>query len=53
MSEAEIEAALVAQQHGYVSPDHAPGLPRQVSEAEIKAALTAASTTVDQTYTTP
>ena len=52
MSEAEIEAAL-AGEHGYVSPDHAPGLPRQVSEAEIEAALTAASTAVDQTYTTP
>jgi xanthine dehydrogenase YagR molybdenum-binding subunit len=52
MSEAEIEAAL-AGEHDYVSPDSASGLPRQVSEAEIEAALAAASTAVDQTYTTP
>ena len=52
VSEAEIEAAL-AGEHDYVSPDSAPGLPRQVSEAEIRAALAAASTAVDQTYTTP
>ena len=52
VSEAEIEAAL-AGEHGYVSPGSAPGLPRQVSETEIKAALAAASTAVDQTYTTP
>jgi xanthine dehydrogenase YagR molybdenum-binding subunit len=52
MSEAELEAEL-AGEHGYVSPEHAPGLPGQVSEAEIKATLAAASTAVDQTYTTP
>ena len=52
VSEAEIEAAL-AGEHGSVSPWSAPGLPRQVSEAEIRAALAAASTAVDQTYTTP
>ena len=52
VSEAEIEAAL-AGEHDYVSPESAPGLPRQVSEAEIEAALAAASTAVDQTYTTP
>ena len=52
VSEAEIEAAL-AGEHGSVSPGSAPGLPRQVSEAEIRAALAAASTAVDQTYTTP
>jgi xanthine dehydrogenase YagR molybdenum-binding subunit len=52
MSEAEIEAAL-AGEHGHVSPESSPGLPRQVSEAEINAALAAASTAVDQTYTTP
>ena len=52
VSEAEIEAEL-AGEHGYVSPGSAPGLPRQVSEAEINAAIAAASTAVDQTYTTP
>ena len=49
-SEAELEAAL-AGEHGYVLPE--PGPPRQVSEAEIRATLAAASTVVDQTYTTP
>ena len=52
VSEAEIEAAL-AGERGHVSPGSPPDLPRQVSEAEIKAALAAASTAVDQTYTTP
>jgi xanthine dehydrogenase YagR molybdenum-binding subunit len=52
VSEAEIEATL-AGEHGSVPPGSAPGLPRQVSEAEIRAALAAASTAVDQTYTTP
>ncbi|HET9563874.1 MAG TPA: hypothetical protein VFP27_05080, partial [Mycobacterium sp.] len=52
VSEAEIEAAI-AGEHGHVSPGSPPGFPRQVSEAEIRAALAAASTAVDQTYTTP
>ncbi len=40
-------------EHDYVSPEGAPGLPRQVSEAEIAAAVAAAPRVVDQTYTTP
>jgi xanthine dehydrogenase YagR molybdenum-binding subunit len=47
------DAAFSVGEHDDVSPNRAPGLPRQVSEAEIEAALAAAPTTVDQTYTTP
>jgi len=47
------DSAFSAGEHHDVSPDRAPGLPRQVSEAEIEAALAAAPTAVDQTYTTP
>ena len=47
------DSAFSVGEHDYVSPDRAPGLPRQVGEAEIEAALAAAPTAVDQTYTTP
>ena len=50
---APYNSAFSVGEHGYISPGSAPGLPRQVSEAEIEAALAAASTVVDQTYTTP
>ena len=47
------DSAFSVGEHDYVSLESAPGLPRQVSEAEIRAAIAAASTAVDQTYTTP
>jgi xanthine dehydrogenase YagR molybdenum-binding subunit len=47
------DSAFSVGEHDYVSPDRTPGLPRQVSEAEIEAALAAAPTAVDQTYMTP
>ena len=47
------DSAFSVGEHDYVSPDRTPGLPRQVSEAEIEAALAAAPTAVDQTYLTP
>ena len=49
------DSAFSVGEHDYVSPDRAPDLPRQVSEAAIEAALlpAAAPTAVDQTYTTP
>jgi xanthine dehydrogenase YagR molybdenum-binding subunit len=47
------DSAFSVGEHDDVLPDRAPDLARQVSEAEIEAALAAAPTTVDQTYTTP
>jgi xanthine dehydrogenase YagR molybdenum-binding subunit len=47
------DSAFSADEHGQVFPDYVPYLPRQVSDAEIKAALAAAAIAVDQTYTTP
>ena len=47
------DSAFGVGEHDYVSPEGAPGFPRQVSEAEIEAALAAAPRVVDQTYTTP
>jgi xanthine dehydrogenase YagR molybdenum-binding subunit len=47
------DSAFSVGEHDDVSPDRAPDLARQVSEAEIEAALAAAPTSVDQTYTTP
>ena len=47
------DSAFSIGEHDDASPDRAPDLARQVSEAEIEAALAAAPTTVDQTYTTP
>ncbi len=47
------DSAFSVGEHDDVSPGSAPGLPRQVSQAEIEAALAAAPTAVDQTYTTP
>ena len=47
------DSAFSVGDHDDVLPDRAPDLARQVSEAEIEAALAAAPTTVDQTYTTP
>jgi xanthine dehydrogenase YagR molybdenum-binding subunit len=47
------DSAFGVGEHDDGSPEAAPGLPRQVSEAEIEAALAAAPRVVDQTYTTP
>ena len=47
------DSAFSIGEHDDASPDRAPDLARQVSEAEMEAALAAAPTTVDQTYTTP
>jgi xanthine dehydrogenase YagR molybdenum-binding subunit len=46
-------SAFSVGEHDYISADGAPCLPRQVSEAEIEAALEAAPIALDQTYTTP
>ena len=47
------DSAFSAGEHEQVFPDYVPYRPRQVSDAEIKAAVAAAPMALDQTYTTP